>query len=115
MTQTNKRSLCDLAALLEPGLFRALCDPTRIAILSWIARQSGPKTVGEVATSGCCDVDVSVVSRHLASLEKAGILERARRGKEVHYTLRAAPIASALRAIADALEASKPRKKRSDP
>lgn len=98
MTQTRK-------LLTRPDLWKALGDPNRIAILGWLARERAPRTVSEVADSGCCPVDLSVVSRHLATLRDAGFLSATRAGREVRYAIDAAPIVAALRGLADALEA----------
>jgi DNA-binding transcriptional ArsR family regulator len=101
----SKRSRgLDLAALFQPELYRALRDSNRIAILGWLARESEPRSVSEVARSGCCAVDFSVISRHLAVLKNAGVLEAKRSGKEVRYSFRVGALVSALRALADALE-----------
>lgn len=100
----SKRKLVDLAALFEPSFYRALCEPTRIGILVWLGQQKAPRTVSEIASSGCCQVDLSVVSRHLGVLRDAGILESARRGKEVLYRVRVDALVSTLRGLADALE-----------
>ena len=86
MTQMNNQSCCSgLEDRQAPRLFKALCDPTRIAILVRLARYQGELTVGQVAE--CCPIDLSVVSRHLATLRDAGILSSERRGKEVYYSL----------------------------
>jgi ArsR family transcriptional regulator len=86
-------------------LFKALSDPTRIALLAGLARR-GPATVSEVA--GCCPVDLSVVSRHLALLREAGIVACEKKGKEVRCRIRYATLAGALRELADAIEACCP-------
>ncbi len=101
MTQPRKYSL---DALLHPRLFKALCDPTRVSILGWLATQRRPRTVSEVASSGACPVDLSVVSRHLATLRDAGILGADRQGREVFYSFRAEAVVTGLRQLADALE-----------
>ena len=95
-----------LQTLLTPKLFKALGDPNRLAILASLASTCGARTVSDVAT--CCPVDLSVVSRHLATLRNAGIVAAKKRGKQVHYTLRARALASTLRRIADELEACCP-------
>lgn len=102
--QTNKQRASKKAArtLMSPRLFRALSDPNRIALLMQLAGCGGSCTVSEA--SQCCPVDLSVVSRHLAVLRDAGIVEHERRGKEVHYRLRADALVTSLRAIADAIE-----------
>jgi ArsR family transcriptional regulator len=92
--------------VLEPRLFKALCDPTRLTILAALAEGGGPRTVGDIARD--LPVDVSVVSRHLAMLKEAGVLEAARHGKEVRYTVRYAGLADTFRAIASAIDACCP-------
>lgn len=87
--------------LLDPTLFKALGDPTRAAILACLAKCGRAVPVGDIA--GCCAVDLSVVSRHLAQLASAGLLASERRGRSVQYRVRYAEVAAALRAIADAV------------
>jgi DNA-binding transcriptional ArsR family regulator len=91
-----------LEELLDPEFFRALCDPRRNAILAELAGCCAPLPVTQAAE--CCPVDLSVVSRHLAVLRRAGLVEAERRGREVHYTINVTAIAERLRAVADALE-----------
>ena len=81
-----QRCCPDVAEVLEPRFFRALCDPNRVAILVRLARCGGPSTVSEIAA--CCPTDVSVVSRHLGMLRDAGILAADKRGKKVYYSVR---------------------------
>jgi len=95
--------------LLEARFFKALCDPRRIGILVRLARSCGPQTVTEV--SSCCPTDISVVSRHLATLRDAGMLQAEKRGKEVYYSVRYPELVSTLRAIADAIEACCPEQR----
>jgi ArsR family transcriptional regulator, arsenate/arsenite/antimonite-responsive transcriptional repressor len=108
VTQTNKRkrgkeACCEgLSAFLSPKLFKALCDPTRVALLVRVAESCAPCTVSDIA--GCCPIDISVVSRHLAQLRDAGILRAERCGKQVFYSARASELVRTLRAIADAIE-----------
>lgn len=109
MTQANKQpspggSCCpDLEALIDPDVFRALGDPNRVALIAGIGRLGRPTTVTEAAA--CCPVDLSVVSRHLAVLRRAGVVESAKAGREVRYTLSPTALAATLRSLADALEA----------
>ncbi len=107
MTQVRKRQRAaskapELSSLLEPQLFKALADPTRLALLGELARRGCACTVSEA--SACCPVDLSVVSRHLATLRQAGVVEAEKRGREVYYTVRARDLAGLLRGLADALE-----------
>lgn len=92
--------------LLEPSLFRALGDPTRAAIFACIAKCARACTVGEVAE--CCNVDLSVVSRHLAILARAGALDVSREGRAVRYQARYASLSGSLRALAAAIDDCRP-------
>jgi DNA-binding transcriptional ArsR family regulator len=103
VTQTCKNNCCpNLKNLFTPKIFKALCDPTRISILAYVAEQCCELTVSQVAK--CCPIDISVVSRHLAALRDVGILEAKKKGKEVFYSLKAQSLVSCLRAIADEIE-----------
>ena len=95
-----------LEDLLTPRLFKALCDPSRIAIISTLSTCCAPLTVSQVAES--LPIDLSVVSRHLATLRDAGILLARKNGKEVHYSLSTRTLIQDLRSIADAFEACCP-------
>ena len=101
------RNCCgNVAELMQPSFFKALSDPNRIAILAQLAECCRACTVSEIAE--CCPVNVSVVSRHLAMLRDAGILEARKVGKEVHYSVRYSALAESLRQIADAIDACCP-------
>ncbi|MGD2109783.1 MAG: metalloregulator ArsR/SmtB family transcription factor [Phycisphaerae bacterium] len=106
-TTAEARQCCrGIDELLEARFFKALCDPSRISILVRLARSCGPQTVSQVAS--CCPTNISVVSRHLATLRDAGMLRAEKRGKEVYYTVRYPELASKLREMADAIEACCP-------
>jgi len=95
-------------ASLNTELFRAFSDPTRASLLACIAKCGRGCSVSEVAE--CCDVDLSVVSRHLATLARAGVLLATKQGRTVTYSVRYADLCRALRALADALDACCPEK-----
>lgn len=66
------------------GVLKALGDPMRLRLLSFIAAQSG----GEACVCNLVDaVDVAqpTVSHHLKLLHDAGLLEREKRGAWVYY------------------------------
>ena len=65
----------------------ALSDPTRRSILSRLA--SGPATVGELAEP--FRMSQQAVSKHLAYLERARLVEKRREGRSHVCTLRPAP------------------------
>ena len=96
----------DLRGQLRTGLFKALCDPNRVAILADLAAAGAPRTVGQIAEP--LPVDLSVVSRHLAVLREAGVLAANKRGKQVYYTVRYQGLAATLRAMAAAIDACCP-------
>ncbi|MCZ6596718.1 MAG: metalloregulator ArsR/SmtB family transcription factor [Planctomycetota bacterium] len=87
---------------MRPELFRALCDPTRLAVVGRLATASRPLTVTEV--SGCCGVHLSGVSRHLALLREAGVVCAEKQGREVRYALDCAGLTQVLRGLADAID-----------
>ncbi len=87
---------------LDAELFKSLADPTRLRLLACIAKCGRACGVGEVAE--CCSVDLSVVSRHLAALERAGVLEATKEGRSVSYRVRFEEVVGMFRALADALE-----------
>jgi ArsR family transcriptional regulator len=93
-------------ALLDPDLFKALCDPTRVKLLACMVKCARPCNVGEVGE--CCDVDLSVVSRHLAFLERSGVLSSTKKGRVVTYAVRSADLCKSLRDLADAIESCCP-------
>lgn len=92
-----------LEAHLDATLFRALCDPSRLAIVARLATGAQPLNVSEA--SACCGVHISGTSRHLSMLKAAGIVTAARRGREVRYRLQTTRLVSLLRGLAESLEA----------
>ncbi|MDD5224099.1 MAG: metalloregulator ArsR/SmtB family transcription factor [bacterium] len=116
MVQTNKdkkgptaqgASCCPgLGELLSPRLFKALSDPKRVSLLVRLAEERCSCTVSQIAEGS--DVDLSVVSRHLAILREAGIIKCEKRGKEVWCDIQTGTLARILRELAGALEACCP-------
>lgn len=103
----NDQALTDvcqtaLLEIMEPVFFKALCEPTRIALLATLASRKEPSTVSEL--SSCCGIDFSGVSRHLKLLKDAGILRVEKSGREVLYSLDTEGFSKTLRDIASALE-----------
>ena len=78
-------------------VFTALGDPTRRAILTRLRRS--PATVGEVAQP--FEVSLNAISKHVKVLERAGLVTRARVGREHHLSLNAAPLQRATRWLVD--------------
>ena len=63
--------------------FRALADPTRREILSFLRR--GARTSGEIASQ--FESSWPTISRHLAVLREADLVSAERRGQEIYYEL----------------------------
>ena len=74
----------DLAATYA-SWFRALADPTRVQIVTLLARQGRPMTVG--AITGALDVGQSTVSAHLKILAGVRFVLAERRGTTAWYRL----------------------------
>ena len=85
------------------GIFRALGDPGRLLLLSYLAAQPG----GEACVCNLTEplgLSQPTVSHHLKVLTEAGLLERERRGTWMYYRLR-------LERLADLCDALMPPKK----
>jgi len=72
-------------------VFTALADPTRRAILERLSR--GDATVTELAEP--FTLSLPTVSRHIAALERAGLIRKRRRGQERACTLETARLREA--------------------
>jgi DNA-binding transcriptional ArsR family regulator len=66
----------------------AVADPTRRAIIDRLAR--GPARVTDVAAPFA--ISLNAISKHLKVLENAGLVRRARQGREHLLELSAAPL-----------------------
>lgn len=66
--------------MIQQTLF-ALCDPTRREILNMLKK--GSKTAGEIAER--FDISPPAISRHLAVLKDAELVETRREGKFIVY------------------------------
>ena len=93
-------------------LFKALGDKNRLNIFKYFCSCSleGTKENSVNQVQECCDVDLSVISRHLAALKNAGVLNAKKKGKNVLYSLNAKEIALTLRELADSIEQCCPEK-----
>src|SRR5262245_37794662 len=66
----------------------AISHPTRRAIIGRLA--NGPARFLDIAKP--FDTALNAVTKHLKMLERAGLIEREKRGREVLISLRAAPL-----------------------
>lgn len=80
--------------MIPHEVFAALADPTRLEVLSRLAR-SGPATATEISS----DMPISrqAVSKHLAALDSAGLVERHASGREVRYKFDPEPLGDLVR------------------
>jgi DNA-binding transcriptional ArsR family regulator len=81
---------------IEPTLdlvLAAISDPTRRAILDRLTR--GPARVTDVAEP--FEMSLAAVSKHVRMLERAGLVRRARLGREHTLTLDARPLRQVVR------------------
>jgi DNA-binding transcriptional ArsR family regulator len=75
------------------AVFGALSDPTRRRLLSAVA-QRPEVTATELAAE--LPISRQAVVKHLSALAEAGLLDRARSGREVHYRITPAPLSQAV-------------------
>jgi ArsR family transcriptional regulator, cadmium/lead-responsive transcriptional repressor len=75
------------------AVFAALADPTRREVIRSLAAEPG-LTASRLA--GDLPVTRQAVSKHLAALSGAGLVEARREGRETRYVLTPAPLAGAM-------------------
>ncbi|HET7440472.1 MAG TPA: metalloregulator ArsR/SmtB family transcription factor [Terriglobales bacterium] len=73
------------------GVFAAIADPTRRAMLQMLARK--PATISEIAQP--FPVSFNAVSKHVMVLERAGLIERKVQGRRHVCRLRPLPLRQA--------------------
>jgi DNA-binding transcriptional ArsR family regulator len=79
-----------------PGVddvFAALADPTRREVLRSLSERpelTASRLAGELP------ITRQAVTKHLAALHRAGLVEPRREGRETHYKLTPAPLADAM-------------------
>jgi DNA-binding transcriptional ArsR family regulator len=79
------------------GVFAALADPTRWRVLTLLAER-GEGTATTLA--GELPVSRVAVVKHLAVLDRAGLVEARREGREVRYSVRTEPLGETARWMA---------------
>lgn len=85
------------ADLMAGAVFAALADPTRRAVVRELARRP---TVTASALAAELPMSRQAVSKHLATLAGAGLVETKRAGRETHYRLTPDPLDDAMRWMA---------------
>jgi DNA-binding transcriptional ArsR family regulator len=80
------------------AVFSALADPTRRHVVETLAGSAGSVTPTSLAAE--LPISRQAVAKHLAALDHAGLVESARAGREVRYTLTPEGLAAAAQWIA---------------
>lgn len=83
--------MVELAAERLDAVFHALSDPTRRAMLRRLAE--APLSVGDLAAPH--DMSLAAASKHIKSLERAGLVRRQVRGRTHLCQLDSAPLGDA--------------------
>ena len=86
-------------------LLKALGEFNRLSLVYRLCQCETPQNV--LCLCDCCDVDTSVVSRHLKVLTQQGVVSAQKRGRERNYSLNRSYVAGRLRELADKLEFQK--------
>jgi DNA-binding transcriptional ArsR family regulator len=79
------------------AVFGALADPMRRRLLTQLATH--PATATELA--GALPISRQAVTKHLASLAHAGLLQRERTGRDIRYRVTPEPLSEAMTWMAD--------------
>jgi len=85
------------AAVQHGAVFAALADPTRRRVLDLLAAR-GEGSASSLAAS--MPVSRPAVVKHLGILDRAGLVESRRRGREVLFSVRPEPLDAAARWMA---------------
>lgn len=72
-------------AIRAASTFAALGDPTRLALVGRLA-DGEPRSIA--ALSAGASISRQAVTKHLDALERAGLVARARQGREARFSLR---------------------------
>ncbi|WP_116948577.1 ArsR/SmtB family transcription factor [Jiangella endophytica] len=78
-------------------VFAALADPTRRAVVARL--RLGPATMTELATP--LSASLPAMTKHLAVLERAGLVTTAKKGRQRYCALTAAPLRDAAAWLAE--------------
>jgi DNA-binding transcriptional ArsR family regulator len=80
------------AAAPEPAVFAALADPTRREVIGRLAQE--PASASALALE--LPVTRQAVAKHLAALDRAGLVAARREGRELRYALNPEPMGEAM-------------------
>ena len=92
-------SAADRYLRLRANIFKALGHPSRLLMVEDLCR--GERCVCEL--QALVGSDVSTVSKHLAVLKEAGIVQDERRGTNIYYSLRMGCVSTFLHCVGNFL------------
>ncbi|MCB4757513.1 MAG: metalloregulator ArsR/SmtB family transcription factor [Elusimicrobia bacterium] len=99
MVNNNKFSATDIVFKIKADFLKSLAHPARLAIIEHLKK--GESTVGQMVAN--LGIEQSGLSKHLATLRQAGILNSRQEKVSVYYSIRDKEIYSVLRPIAEIL------------
>ncbi len=105
MTSATKKAASEIAGLLDTPFLRALAEPARLEVLR-VLLIHGSGDVASVATH--LPQDRSVVSRHLQTLEDAGVVRSIWEGRHRIYALDGVALVSRFEHLTSRLRALAP-------
>lgn len=83
-------------------VLKALAHPTRLLVIDALTR--GPRCVCEL--TALAGADMSTVSKHLAVLKAAGLVQDTKRGAQVYYALECPCVADFFRCVESVLKSN---------
>ncbi len=100
--QPNRIEAADCCTeLLGTEFLQALCEPSRATILRALVLQ-GRSDISSIAEA--LPLDRSVISRHLQTMEKVGIVRSERAGRHTYYEVNGARLIAELEKLTDGLK-----------
>ena len=84
------------------GLLKALGELNRLSLVCKLCDCNTPQKA--MCLCECCNVDASVVSRHLKILAQEGVVKLEKKGRERTYTLDRENVVKTLRELANQIE-----------
>lgn len=102
MQVCNNKQMNDNKIQETAELLKALGEFNRLSLVYKLCECETPQNV--MCLCDCCNVDASVVSRHLKTLADVGVLKLNKKGRERTYSLDRVNVAKELRALATKIE-----------
>ena len=98
----NIKDMKDLDIQEQANFLKALGEFNRLSLVYKLCQCSTPQNA--MCLCECCNVDASVVSRHLKILAQEGVVKLEKKGRERTYTLDRENVVKTLRELANQIE-----------